>query len=147
MVYLAEGIAKYIIWHEWEAKRPVSNLRLQKLLYFVQVLCICLDGSPLFKDKIYGWDCGPVVPEIYEKYRKYGSMIIQDVEDCSNAPIFKTDKEHIDLMLEECASKSNTELLNITLNQLPWRMANAGYTANREITVDSMKKYFNNPKE
>lgn len=147
MIYPAEGIAKYIIWHEWEAKRPVSNLRLQKLLYFIQAYFIIIKNEPLFKDKIYGWECGPVVLEIYEKYRKYGSMIIQNIEAYSDPPIFKKDKELIDLMLEECASKSNTELLNITLNQLPWRMANAGYTANREITIDSMKKYFNNPKE
>lgn len=142
MTYPAEAIAKYIIWHEWEAKRPVSNLRLQKFLYFVQAYCIATNGIPLFDDKMYGWDFGPVIPEVYEKYRKYGSMIIQDVKDCSDAPIFDIEKERIDLMLEACSDKSNTELLEITQNQTPWKMAYKGFTKDREITIGSMRRYF-----
>lgn len=142
MIYPAEAIAKYIIWHEWEAKRPVSNLRLQKLLYFVQAYCIATDGVPLFEDKMYGWDFGPVVESVWRKYRFYGSMIIADIEDCSNAHIFKTDKERIDLMLEACSDKSNTELFDIASDQIPWKMANKGFTKDREITIESMKRYF-----
>lgn len=142
MTYPAEAIAKYIIWHEWEAKRPVSNLRLQKLLYFVQEDCVATNGVPLFDDKMYGWDFGPVVQDVYEKYRKYGSMIIQDVDDCSDAPIFDIEKGQIDLILEACSDKSNTELLDITLHQTPWRMANKGFTVNRDITIGSMRRYF-----
>lgn len=55
----------------------MTNLRLQKLLYFAQGWHLSRYGKPLFQDEIEAWKYGPVVPKIYETYRKNEKSGIQ----------------------------------------------------------------------
>lgn len=48
---------------------PISNLKLQKLLYYEQGYHLAYFGIPLFDEEIEAWKYGPVVPQIYEKYK------------------------------------------------------------------------------
>lgn len=50
----------------------VTNLRLQKLLYFAQGWSLALRGKPLFAEDLAAWHYGPVVPCVYEKYKSFG---------------------------------------------------------------------------
>ena len=47
----------------------ITNLKLQKLLYFVQALCLMVFDKPAFSEKILAWEYGPVVKEVYRKYK------------------------------------------------------------------------------
>ena len=55
---------------------PISHLQLQKILYSLQVLSLQKTGKPLFKDKIYAWQFGPVVKNVYYKFNIYSSVDI-----------------------------------------------------------------------
>lgn len=57
MTYSALEVARYIIHHEAQQGRTVSNLRLQKLLYFVQAKFVVdgHDASPCFYEKMEAW--------------------------------------------------------------------------------------------
>ena len=57
-----------------EGSEPISNMKLQKLLYYEQGYHLAAFGSPLFDEEIEAWKYGPVVPVIYEKYKDHGSM-------------------------------------------------------------------------
>ena len=62
---------------EPEIGDSVTNLKLQKLLYYSQGFCLALyKDKPLFKEEILAWDHGPVVKEVYEMFKKYGSNTI-----------------------------------------------------------------------
>ena len=50
----------------------MTNLRLQKLLYFAQGWHLARYGKPLFDDDIEAWQYGPVVPSVYNAYKQYG---------------------------------------------------------------------------
>lgn len=50
----------------------MTNLRLQKLLYFAQGWHLARYGKPLFEEEIEAWPYGPVVPEVYNAYKRYG---------------------------------------------------------------------------
>lgn len=139
--YSALLIAKHIISYEAEHNRPVSNLRLQKLLYFVQALFFLSIGEPCFADRIEAWDFGPVVPRIYHTYKRYGSMIIQDMGDCPADEISADDCEKIDEMLDACADKSTRTLVEITHRQKPWQDARGNPFSN-EITQAAFRKAF-----
>lgn len=141
MTYPAEAIAKYIIWHEWEAKRPVSNLRLQNLLYFAQAYFILLNDNPLFDDDMEAWDCGPVVPSVYETYKKYGSMIIQDVSEQADGLVDGKDKAILDRFLESSSNKTNSELGQIARGQEPYKLGTM-FQWHRKIPVSAMESYF-----
>jgi uncharacterized phage-associated protein len=50
----------------------ISNLKLQKLLYYAQGVHMALQDTPLFEEDIQAWQHGPVVPSIYQQYKDYG---------------------------------------------------------------------------
>lgn len=72
-MYDALDVAKYIINYERSRGRTVSNLRLQKLLYFVQAQFLVTTQRACFCDEMEAWDFGPVVPNVYHVYKAYGS--------------------------------------------------------------------------
>jgi uncharacterized phage-associated protein len=55
------------------AEDYISNLKLQKLCYYAQGFYLAMNGERLFPDDIEAWQHGPVVPNLYDKYKKYGS--------------------------------------------------------------------------
>ncbi len=84
-MYSAMQIVHYIIDLCNRVGRPVSNLEIQKILYFLQVYYMRVhDGAALFTDDIYAWTYGPVVPEVYYTYNGYGGSIIRNSYDVSD---------------------------------------------------------------
>lgn len=49
---------------------PLSDAKLQKLLYYAQVWSIDRHGVPLFEDRMEAWSYGPVVPGVSEEYER-----------------------------------------------------------------------------
>lgn len=139
--YSATLIARYIIRREAECSRSVSNLRLQKLLYFVQAYFFLSLDEPCFNNRIEAWDFGPVVPAVYHKYKRFGSMIIQENEECPVGDIDEEDCQRIDDMLDACADKTTRELVNISHQQAPWKLAYKNLFSN-EITQKSIRNMF-----
>ncbi|MFB9759168.1 type II toxin-antitoxin system antitoxin SocA domain-containing protein [Ectobacillus funiculus] len=56
----------------------VSPLKLQKLMYYAQGWTYAFTGHKLFRDDFQAWIHGPVVPHLYDKYKKYGSRRIDE---------------------------------------------------------------------
>lgn len=75
-MYDALEIAKHIISKCFKEGVPVTNLRLQKLLYFIQLESYKVYGKQLFNNDIAAWQFGPVVPDVYYKYSVYAGMPI-----------------------------------------------------------------------
>lgn len=59
---------------------PISNMKLQKLLYYEQGYHLAYYGTPLFDEEIEAWKFGPVVPQIYEKYKIYENKPIMPAD-------------------------------------------------------------------
>jgi uncharacterized phage-associated protein len=68
------GYAKRLSYNEDE--EFLTNLKLQRLLYFAQGCCLAIFGHPLFDDQIIKWRYGPVVARVYQKYHRYGNSPI-----------------------------------------------------------------------
>lgn len=139
MNYSALEIAKYVISHEHSCNREISNLRLQKLLYFLQAKVLVEKDNPCFSDDMEAWDYGPVVPAVYYYYKIYGSMDIRrnevfSLKDCSLTEI-------IDGMLDFCKDFPTYQLVEITHRQKPWKDARSR-GAKSIISKSSIKDYF-----
>lgn len=74
-MFEALSIAKYAITKCVKDGCPISNLQLQKILYYVQKLFL-LRGKIAFYDKIEAWQFGPVVPTVYYQFCGFGAMPI-----------------------------------------------------------------------
>ena len=140
--YSAFEVARYIINHEAQQGRAVSNLRLQKLLYFVQVQFVVNsnDASPCFYEKMEAWGFGPVVREVYYEYRYYGGAIIPPDRSFSTT-ITPKDQSMINEILDECAKHSTSALMDATHAQDPWKNARRN-KYNNEISLNSIYYYF-----
>src|ERR1700744_6380025 len=78
----ALDVAKYILLiSNDEDGTLISNLKLQKLLYYCQGFSLAMLGRPLFDARIKAWEHGPVVPEVYKVYREAGAGSIPPPTD------------------------------------------------------------------
>ena len=107
--YRALDIAKYIINHEHEEGREISNLRLQKLLYFIQAKFIVETGKPCFSDPIEAWDFGPVVTSVYHEYKLFGSFDIASTDTAVS--IDEESASRIKNMLDFCSHYPTYQLV------------------------------------
>ena len=75
-MYSALNIAKYIIDKCTREKYPISNLQLQKILYYIQREFL-QQGIQACPEEIEAWQFGPVVPEVYRQYCGFGALPIR----------------------------------------------------------------------
>lgn len=69
MAYNALDVARKVIAATNEAVGDsITNLKLQKLLYYLQGHWLATFDGPLFGDKIEAWRYGPVVPSVYSHF-------------------------------------------------------------------------------
>lgn len=61
-------LAKFTLDYCNEKNIELTNLHLQKVLYFLQGRFLRDFGYPLFADDIQAWNSGPVVPSVFERY-------------------------------------------------------------------------------
>lgn len=146
-MYNALTVARHIVNYSHEIGYGISNLKLQKLLYFVQAefLVSTRDHSPCFSDTIEAWDFGPVVPAVYHHYKVYGSAIIPANNSPSPAlfeqPIAEGDKRLINAVVDKLIGYSAAILVNVTHNQAPWKDAYIrGY--NNPISNQAIRVFF-----
>lgn len=69
-------VAKYIVNRCVKSDTPISNMQLQKILYFVQIAFLKKLDKPCFSDDIEAWKFGPVIPAVYYYFCGFGAMPI-----------------------------------------------------------------------
>jgi len=69
----------HIVQFSEQCGNPVTNLRLQKLLYFIQKESLKELRIPAFDDEICAWQYGPVIPDVYYAFSFYADMPIINV--------------------------------------------------------------------
>lgn len=79
-------LAQYILYTCMEQDNPISNLKLQKILYFLQGEHLAKMGEPLFDADFEAWQYGPVVRNVYSKYCGYGATDIIMVNKPNEMP-------------------------------------------------------------
>ena len=152
-------VCRYIINYSNRQEYGISNLKLQKILYFIQAafLCYTKTHKPCFPEEIEAWDFGPVVPVAYHEFKQYGGCDIPTIETYididfdniwnSKRIIFNEniisveDRETINAVVDRFAEYTATDLVALTHNQSPWRDVYVPHQ-NNIITQDSIRSYF-----
>lgn len=158
-MYNVLDVSAYVVNYSNKKEYSISNLRLQKLLYFIQAFYLIKENKPCFKEKIFAWELGPVVPEVYHVYKQYGSRHIPPVKTyfkIKDDSLWKTeriryddekisveDKKMINSVVDKFSEYSSYDLVELTHDQDPWNNAYHGSNNDKEITIQSIKEYFN----
>ncbi|MBS6504425.1 MAG: DUF4065 domain-containing protein [Clostridium sp.] len=141
-MFNAIDIANYIINKCIDLGRPITNLQLQKILYYVQGEFIKnTGGNELFYNEISAWSYGPVVPEVYFKFNEYSSSDI-DIKH-GDVELPNEIKEIIDPVIYKKSLLTAWKLVEDTHNESPWLESYVEGRKNK-ITMDAMKRYFIN---
>lgn len=72
----AKTVAQYVVNYYIEAEAPITNLKLQKILYLVWVAHYKKTGEYLFDDEFVASPLGPIIPSVYYEYCAYGADMI-----------------------------------------------------------------------
>lgn len=133
-------IARYFLTcADEEAGDSISNLKLQKLVYYSQGLHLALHDKPLFPEVIEAWTHGPVVPELYRAYRKYGAGAIPR-EEIAPADYDESTREVLDEVWTVYGQFSALKLRAMTHEEGPWLQAYQVGTG--EISLASLRAFF-----
>ncbi|MDO8492735.1 MAG: DUF4065 domain-containing protein [bacterium] len=143
--YTAENVAKYLIYlasqgfvGDNKEREGITNLKLQKVLYFAQAYYLSKVGRPLFSDNIEAWAYGPVVPEVYHKFKSKGSNPIICEEDKSS--LSNEDKEILKKVWGTFGGYSASKLVDIAHAHTPWKEAST--SPSKVISHKAIKEYY-----
>lgn len=134
---------------DYEVYEGITHLKLQKLLYYAQGICLALYNKPLFEEKIEAWQHGPVVREVYGIYSVYKRDTIN----------IEMDKEKERIINELENNKETCEVLNLTYNNFaiytawqlrqmthlddtPWDITQREKGLGKEIDNKLIEEYF-----
>ena len=95
MSYNVNQVANWLIEKANNADNgdSITNLKLQKLLYYMQGYYLAVFGKPLFEEDIEAWQYGPVVPKSYDKFSTYGKGVLMPTSE--GVASFKEEEEEL----------------------------------------------------
>ncbi len=76
MTYDGRAVANYVLDFCAREQRPITNLSLQKLVFFCHAWCLARLRKPLVRHEFEAWDYGPVLQYLYRDFSKFGSSPI-----------------------------------------------------------------------
>lgn len=98
----------------------ISNLKLQKLVYYAQGFYSAIFDKPLFSNDISAWSHGPVVSDLYHRYKQYGSNRIPEPQDYDRSSLTKEEFELVEEVFDVFGQYSAWKLRNMTHEESPW---------------------------
>lgn len=99
----------------------LTNLKLQKLLYYVQVLSLKRCNTILFEEEIEAWSYGPVIPAIYYKYKIFGRNILE-IDEPNLLLLDENATAIVDDVIKDKGRYTGLALMDMTHNERAWRM-------------------------
>lgn len=136
----------------------VSNLRLQKLLYYIQGWHLAyFEGDPMFEDVPEAWIRGPVYPKVYHEYKQHGWNDIKipsepsDDDDAisklaTEIGVSPDQYKLVESVLSKYQSLTPTQLEMLTHQEDPWLKSREGLSplqgSNRDIPHEVISEFF-----
>lgn len=135
----AKMVAEYFLWRACEEESElISNLKLQKLMYYAQGYSLAQSGQPLFDAPIHAWDHGPVVEEIYQTYKRFGRNALPCPDSLPMHRYPEPDRQIMDDVFANFGQFSAWKLRDMTHKEPVWQN-----TKLREVMSPAeMRAYF-----
>ncbi|NTW54251.1 MAG: SocA family protein [Chlorobaculum sp.] len=137
----AHDVARYFIaLSAGSDEEGISNMKLQKLIYYAQGYHLALHDTPLFAEPIEAWMHGPVCPEVYHRYKAFKSAPIYAPSEDDFTAIFSPEQiELLDEVYEVFGQFAAWKLRDMTHEETPWRYHEKNASV---IPHDEMRNHF-----
>lgn len=117
----------------------ITNLELQKLLYYIQAICLTVYKKVAFRERIYAWDYGPIIYEIYSKYKQYKDNEINVISKNKLSPGLE---KIINIVLDGYGKFNGGQLINLTHEEEPWLKTYKDDIINPQIIQEYFEKVY-----
>jgi uncharacterized phage-associated protein len=137
-------VADYFVRAALDRGDGITNLKLQKLLYYAQAWFLAFYDRPVFPEPIEAWVHGPVVAVVFRRFKDYRWNPIAAPAGRERVAIGVD--AHLNEVLRVYGSFSATELERMTHFEGPWRAARGGIPdhlpSRAEIPHKLMRDYY-----
>lgn len=133
--YSALEIATYFILKARDSKdgKPLTNMKLQKMLYYAQTLYFSAREQRLFHEELIAVESGAVIPSVNKRYSSFNHHEIDVEPEISVEHIKREDRRYLDDVWRIMRSFATRELERMIRKQKPWEEA---MTKEGEQTID-----------
>ena len=121
-MYNAIDIARKVIANtDVDKGDAITNLKLQKLLFYLQGYWLGFHKKPLFNEQVEAWEYSPVIPSVYEIFKKYGKSAIDVEAEGKELKLKSNEDERLFAMIYETFNRySAPTLVTMTHYETPW---------------------------
>ena len=143
-----EDVAKFFLAFANETGESITNLKLQKLVYYAQAWYLANYGKPLFADDFQAWIHGPVIPDLYQTYKTFGSgpivtaFQLKDIEKDLDSDT----AEYLNEVAKVYMPFGGYQLEMMTHKETPWLEARGNLEPDQRcenlISKTSMQKFY-----
>lgn len=133
-------IAEWIIRRFVELEECITNLKLQKLLYYVQGIGVGRYHTKVISEDFYAWEHGPVIESIYHQYKEFGAgaLLINPETDIKKVLENQLALRILDETINTYGKFSAWVLRDKTHCESPWLNASEG----EKIEIEAMRIFF-----
>ncbi|MBD2208485.1 SocA family protein [Calothrix sp. FACHB-156] len=139
------NVARYFIVKAYEdgIEAEMTNMKVQKLLYYSQSLHLALYDEPLFDEEIQAWRYGPVCPPAYRFYSEFEANQLPVPGKDFLLEISVEQKKLLEEIWEHFGGYHAYRLSDMTHGEFPWKKARKGLapqaSSTEPIRLEDMK--------
>lgn len=132
-------VAEYIIkkYRDMDGL-SIDEMKLHKLLYFVQRESLALTNEPMFAEPFEGWKYGPVSPIVRSKFAPDG------IHDDHLGKLSFEDKRIVNNVLAEFADVETWRLSQLSYQETSWLNSRKGLDQNaagtRQLSIEDIRE-------
>lgn len=140
----ANTVADFMIRFCHEHGDLITNLHLQKLVYYTQAWYLAWHEKPLFDEDFQAGISGPLQPELYEKFKHHKWEPISEHPEKVELP--PEIEKHLLEVMEVYGKYNYFDLGSMVCDEDPWRRSRRGTPRDEHSTAliskRSMLKYY-----
>ncbi len=116
-------VAGFFIEKSSKAGKPITNKKLQKLVYYAQVWSLAINNEKLFPERIEAWVHGPAVPTLYRRFRAFEFNPIVLDKPLESGRFTTKQRKLLDSVWAVYGKYNAAYLEALTHSELPWQEA------------------------
>jgi len=137
-------LSDFLLYESRERGDILTNLKLQKLLYYSQAWHLALKGKELFEEDFQAWVHGPVLPSQYQRFKNFEWRPI--LEEISRPKLESQLDQYLNEVVDVFGCETAVSLELMTHQEPPWKEARNGMAPDQLSTAiilkDSMKRFY-----
>jgi len=140
MCYSVKDIANKLLVMAEDEGELMTNMKLQKMMYYQQGYHLAYFNEPLFIEEIEAWMYGPVVPDIYSEYREFGKNGLTGDKEHVISFIKENEETLFAEVMQVYGKFSAIGLMEMTHEEMPWKTTPTG--EGNIIPKSKMQEFF-----